>query len=341
MSGGPELNSGNGKSGVRFDGVIGDSRALREVLNQAELVAPTDATVLIQGETGTGKELIARAVHQLSARRDAKFVQLNCAAIPATLLESQLFGHEKGAFTDAVAQQIGRFELAHGGTLFLDEVGEIPLELQAKFLRVLQEQEFERLGGTRTIRVDIRLVAATNCDLAAMVADRRFRSDLYYRLNVFPLVCPPLRERSEDISALAHYFMETFSRRMHKRVTMIPVGAMTVLRQYHWPGNVRELEHLIERAVILSQGSTLEIPLDELRDRLVTAAPPVGAITLKDAEREHIWQALEDANWMVGGPSGAAARLGIKRTTLQSMMSRLGIERPGRRLNPEADLTAA
>ena len=341
MGGGLELDSGHGGTGERFDGLIGDSAVLRLVLEQAELVAPTDATVLIQGETGTGKELVARAIHRLSARRDRAFVTLNCAAVPATLLENELFGHERGAFTDASAQTIGRFELAHGGTLFLDEVGDIPLELQSKFLRVLQEQEFERLGGTRTIHVDIRLVAATNRDLAAMVADREFRSDLYYRLNVFPIVNPPLRERPEDVPVLARYFMDEFAARMQKRVTTIPSITLDALCKHHWPGNIRELEHLVERAVILSRGSTLEIPLDELRARTATAAPRAGAITLRDAEREHICQALEDANWMVGGPSGAAALLGIKRTTLQSMMSRLGIERPARRLSPETDLTAA
>jgi formate hydrogenlyase transcriptional activator len=334
MGGGLLLDSGPVGSERSSDGLIGDSAALRQVLEQAELVAPTDATVLIQGETGTGKELVARAIHRLSARRGRPFVKLNCAAVPATLLENELFGHERGAFTDALAQQIGRFELAHGGTLFLDEVGEIPLELQSKFLRVLQEREFERLGGTRTIRVDIRLVAATNRDLAAMVADRQFRSDLYYRLNVFPIVNPPLRERPEDISTLAHYFMEKFAALLHKRVSTISVGTMTALRRYHWPGNIRELEHLVERAVILSRGSTLEIPLNELNRRRTDQQS--SAITLREADREHIFQALQDANWMIGGRSGAAARLGVKRTTLQSMMSRLGIERPSRRLNPEA-----
>jgi formate hydrogenlyase transcriptional activator len=338
MVSGRERYSGVRGTGDRFDGLIGDSPALRHVLEQAELVAPTDATVLIQGETGTGKELIARAIHRLSSRRDGAFVKLNCAAIPATLLENELFGHEKGAYTDAAAREIGRVELADGGTLFLDEVGEIPLELQSKFLRVLQEQEFERLGGTRTIHVDLRLVAATNRDLAAMVTARQFRSDLYYRLNVFPIVNPPLRERPEDISTLAHYFMEKFAVRMHKCVTAIPIATMAALRRYHWPGNIRELEHLVERGVILSRGSTLEIPLNDLNRPRTNLQP---AITLEEAEREHIYQALQDANWMVGGPSGAAARLGIKRTTLQSMMSRLGIARPSRRLNGEAGLTAA
>jgi formate hydrogenlyase transcriptional activator len=333
-----ELGSGSAGTGDRFHRVIGRSPALRQVLEQAGLVAPTDATVLIQGETGTGKELVARAIHRLSGRREAAFVKLNCAAVPATLLESELFGHEKGAFTDAVAQRIGRFEQAQGGTLFLDEVGEIPLELQSKFLRVLQEQEFERIGGTRTIRVDIRLVAATNRDLESMVADRQFRSDLYYRLNVFPIVNPPLRDRPEDISMLAHHFMEKFAARMHKRVKAIPAETMIALSQYHWPGNIRELEHLIERAVILSRGSTLEIPLYELKRR-GTESRPV-AVTLREAEREHIQKALQDAHWLIGGPSGAAARLGIKRTTLQSKMIRLGIERPTRG-SPDVGLTAA
>jgi len=330
-------DSGSAGTGDRFDRLMGNSPALRQILEQAELVAATDATVLIQGETGTGKELLARAIHRLSARRDAAFVKLNCAAIPATLLESELFGHEKGAFTDAVAQRIGRFELAHGGTLFLDEVGEIPLELQSKFLRVLQEQEFERLGGTRTIRVDTRLVAATNRDLAAMVADRQFRSDLYYRLNVFPLVNPPLRERPEDIPTLAQYFMEKFAARMNKPVNSISAATMTALSRYHWPGNVRELEHLIERGVIMSRGSTLEVPLYQLKGRGTGSRP--AAITLREAEREHIQKALRDANWLIGGPSGAAARLGIKRTTLQSKMIRLGIERPTG--SPDIGLTAA
>jgi formate hydrogenlyase transcriptional activator len=237
------------------------------VLKQIEIVAPTESTVLIQGETGTGKELLARAIHNLSARRASTFVKLNCAAIPTGLLESELFGHERGAFTGAIGQKIGRFELAHGGTLFLDEVGDIPLELQSKFLRVLQEQEFERLGGTRTIRVDTRLVAATNRDLAAMVAERQFRSDLYYRLNVFPIVSPPLRDRHDDVAPLVRHFTQKFARRMNKRIETISADTMDVLSLYHWPGNVRELENLIERAVILSRGSTLEVPLSELRQR--------------------------------------------------------------------------
>jgi formate hydrogenlyase transcriptional activator len=312
-----------------FEEIIGHSPALREVLSQVEIVAPTDSTVLIQGETGTGKELIARAIHGLSDRRERTFVKLNCAAIPTGLLESELFGHERGAFTGAIAQKIGRFELAHGGTLFLDEVGDIPLELQSKFLRVLQEQEFERLGSTRTIRVDIRLIAATNRDLSAMVADKQFRSDLYYRLNVFPIMNPPLRERPDDIAPLVQYFAQKFAKRMNKRIAAIPVETMQTLARYHWPGNIRELETFIERAVILSRGSTLVAPLAELKQHIKpprSDARPLS--TLEDAEREHIRQALEEAQWLVGGPVGAAARLGMKRTTLQSKMLKLGIAKP-------------
>jgi formate hydrogenlyase transcriptional activator len=316
-----------------FEEIVGESAALRHVLNQVEIVAPTDSTVLIQGETGTGKELVARAIHNLSGRRARTFVKLNCAAIPTGLLESELFGHEKGAFTGAIAQKIGRFELAQGGTLFLDEVGDIPLELQSKFLRVLQEQEFERLGGTRTIRVDIRLVAATNRDLTAMVADRQFRSDLYYRLNVFPILNPPLRERDEDIPQLVSYFTRKFARRMGKNIVTIPTATMDALARYDWPGNIRELENFIERAVILSRGDMLDAPLGELKVREVVTRPDAstGAVsTLEDAERDHIRRALDQANWLVGGPAGAAARLGMKRTTLQSRMAKLGIERPRR-----------
>src|SRR5262249_37398125 len=256
-----------------------------------------------------------------------------CAAIPTGLLESELFGHEKGAFTGAIAQKIGRFELANGGTLFLDEVGDIPLELQSKFLRVLQEQEFERLGGTRTIRVDIRLVAATNRDLPAMVAGKQFRSDLYYRLNVFPIVSPPLRERREDIAPLVRYFTQKFARRMNKHITTIPTETTAALVRYHWPGNIRELENFMERAVILSRGARLDVPLAELKEqaRVMSAEASQQLATLEEAEREHIRQALEQSNWMVGGASGAAARLGMKRTTLQSKMAKLGIERPARR----------
>jgi formate hydrogenlyase transcriptional activator len=315
-----------------FDEIIGQSAALKQALEKIAVVAPTDSTVLIQGETGTGKELIARAIHNLSARRARTFVKLNCAAIPTGLLESELFGHERGAFTGAIGQKIGRFELAHGGTLFLDEVGDIPLELQSKFLRVLQEQEFERLGSTRTIRVDIRLVAATNRDLAAMVAEKQFRSDLYYRLNVFPIVSPPLRDRRDDIPPLVRYFTQRFARRMNKHIDTVATDTMTALSQYSWPGNIRELENFVERAVILSRGSRLDVPLAELTQRIKEPADvPRPPTTLEDAEREHIRQALQQANWHVGGPAGAAAKLGMKRTTLQSKMAKLGIERPSGR----------
>jgi formate hydrogenlyase transcriptional activator len=309
-----------------FEEIIGESPALKRVLKEVEIVAPTDSTVLILGETGTGKELIARAIHNLSGRQERTFVKLNCAAIPSGLLESELFGHERGAFTGAIAQKIGRFELADGGTLFLDEVGDVPLDLQSKLLRVLQEQEFERLGSTRTTKVNVRLVAATNRDLLDMVAEKQFRSDLFYRLNVFPVTLPPLRDRREDIPLLVRYFAQKLARRMDKRVETIPAGVMAALSAYHWPGNIRELENLIERAVILSQGTDLHVPLTEL-----TVAEPtdVQSVTsLEDAEREHIRHALEAAKWVIGGPAGAAARLGMKRTTLQSKMQKLGISRP-------------
>jgi formate hydrogenlyase transcriptional activator len=309
-----------------FEEIIGESATLKAILKQVETVAPTDSTVLIQGETGTGKELIARAIHNLSARRERTFVKVNCAAIPTGLLESELFGHERGAFTGAIAQKIGRFELAHQGTLFLDEVGDIPLELQPKLLRVLQEQEFERLGGTRTIQVNVRLVAATNGDLARMVADRHFRSDLYYRLNVFPVTVPALRDRREDIPTLVRYFAQKHARRMNKHIETIPAATMDALARYHWPGNVRELENLIERAAIVSPGQVLEVPLGELAPP--TQAQGQGMATLEAAEREHILRALEAANWVLGGPKGAATRLGMKRTTLQSRMQKLGISRP-------------
>src|SRR6266496_4159874 len=300
----------------KFGDIVGTSAALRNVLNQVEVVAPTESTVLLLGETGTGKELIARAILNVSSRSNRPFVKLNCAAIPSGLLESELFGHEKGAFTGAVAQKIGRFELAHGGTLFLDEVGDVPLELQSKLLRVLQEQEFERLGSNRTIRVDVRLVAATNRDLAQMVADKQFRSDLYYRFNVFPITAPSLRERPEDIPLLVRYFAQKYARLMNKQIETIPAGAMTALAKYHWPGNIRELENLIERSVILSQGPDLHVPLGELK--APTAAALNGAATLEAAEREHILRVLRETKWVIGGSSGAAARLGMKRTTLQS-----------------------
>ena len=323
------------RTDYNFGEIVGRSEATRNVLKQVETVAPTSSTVLICGETGTGKELIARALHDLSPRSDRTFVKLNCAAIPMGLLESELFGHEKGAFTGAISQKIGRFELAHKGTLFLDEVGDIPLELQPKLLRVLQEQEFERLGSTKTLRVDVRLVAATNCDLAAMVADRRFRSDLYYRLNVFPILLAPLRERSDDIPPLVRHFTQRFARRMGRRIESIPVDIMEALLAYQWPGNIRELQNVIERAVILSRGTTLHVPLTDLQSRPTSAAPaecaamPDGsAITLADAEREHILTALRETSWVMGGPKGAANRLGMKRSMLYWKMKKLGISRP-------------
>jgi formate hydrogenlyase transcriptional activator len=312
-----------------FGDIVGESVALRRVLKEVETVAPTDSTVLIRGETGTGKELIARALHELSPRQGRTFVKLNCAAMPTGLLESELFGHEKGAFTGAICQKAGRFELAHQGTLFLDEVGDIPPELQPKLLRVLQEQEFERLGSTRTIKVDVRLVAATNRDLARMVADGTFRADLYYRLNVFPVVMPPLRERPEDIPRLVRHFTQRFARRMGRRIETIPTAVMDALVRYPWPGNVRELQNVIERAVILSPSPSLQIPPGELQPAATQAAAPASAaVTLADAEREHILGALREAGWVVGGPKGAAARLGMKRSTLLKKMQKLGISRP-------------
>ena len=311
-----------------FEEIVGESPALKRVLSQAETVASTDSSVLILGETGTGKEVIARAIHNLSPRRERTFVKVNCAAIPTGLLESELFGHERGAFTGAIAQKMGRFELAHHGTLFLDEVGDIPLELQPKLLRVLQEKEFERLGGTRTMNVDVRVVAATNRDLTQMVEDRLFRSDLYYRLNVFPITVPPLRDRAEDNPLLVRYFAQKHARRMDRRIETIPAEEMEALTRYHWPGNVRELENLIERAVILSRGPALHVPLPQ--DRLSGDAPAPSPVTLEAAEREHILRTLGETNWVIAGSTGAAARLGMKRTTLQSRMAKLGISRPGR-----------
>lgn len=307
--------------------ILGESAALKEVLGQLKIVAPTDSTVLIQGETGTGKELMARALHDLSGRKGHTFVKLNCAAIPTGLLESELFGHERGAFTGAIAQKVGRFELAHQGTIFLDEIGEIPLELQSKLLRVLQEKEFERLGSTRTIRVDVRLVAATNRDLLKMVEANEFRGDLYYRLNVFPITVPPLRERPEDIPLLVRYFAQQYARKMNKAIESIPAKTMDILCSYPWPGNVRELENLIERSVILSQGINLDVPLPELKMR-VKQEGGTGK-TLEANEREHILKVLGEANWVISGEQGAAVRLGMKRTTLQSKMKKLKIIRPG------------
>jgi formate hydrogenlyase transcriptional activator len=307
-----------------FGQVIGKSPALRAVLEQVKRVAPTDSTVLIQGETGTGKELIAQAIYNSGSRRGHPFVKLSCAAIPLELLESELFGHERGAFTGAIATKIGRFELADNGTLFLDEVGDIPLALQPKLLRVLQEQEFERLGSNRTHQVDVRLVAATNRDLMEMVNRGQFRDDLYYRLNVFPILLPPLRERREDIPALVEHFVEFFDRRMGRQIEYIPPETMSALSSYQWPGNIRELRNLIERAVILSNDGVLPYPFPTTR-AVGVFSPPTS---LKDSERALILQTLQAVGWVIGGEKGAAARLGLKRTTLIHRMSRMGISRP-------------
>ena len=312
---------------LRFEQIVGKSATLRRVLQLLETVAPTDSTVLILGETGTGKELIARAIHARSLRRDRTFVKLNCAAIPTGLLESELFGHEKGAFTGAISRRIGRFELANQGTVFLDEIGEIATELQPKLLRVLQEQEFERLGSTLTLRTDARLIAATNRDLEAMVAEQKFRADLYYRLNVFPIHVPPLRERREDIPLLVRHFAQQIGRRMNKTIESIPIEVMNLLVRYNWPGNIRELQNVIERAVILSPGPELQVPLSVLKPRGLPESAQEGK-TLEEAERKHILSVLHDTNWVLGGPDGAAVRLGMKRSTLQFRMKKLGIFRP-------------
>jgi formate hydrogenlyase transcriptional activator len=333
------------RSEFNFDEIIGDSPPLKRALAQVEVVAPAGTAVLVTGETGTGKELIARAIHNLSPRRERTFVKINCAAIPGGLLESELFGHERGAFTGALTQKIGRFELADHGTLFLDEVADLPLDLQPKLLRVLQEQEFERLGSNRTQHVDVRIVAATNGDLSKLVAERTFRSDLYYRLNVFPIHIPALRERPEDVPPLVRYFVQKFSMRLNKSVAFVPADAMEALASYSWPGNIRELENFIERAVLLSPGRELRVPVSELKSGpvvaglnedssaspapIVTAASSAASIsTLEHAERQHILRALRQTEWRVAGPRGAAVMLGMKRTTLQARMRKLGIRRP-------------
>ncbi len=325
------------RSEMNFAQIIGNSASLRKLLKRVETVAPTDSTVLIYGETGTGKELIARGIHDLSPRRAKPFVKLNCAAIPTGLLESELFGHEKGAFTGAIAQRIGRFEVANGGTIFLDEVGEIPLELQTKLLRVLQEREFERLGSSRTLRTDARLIAATNRDLEAMVSEQKFRSDLFFRLNVFPVHVPPLRERHGDIPLLVRHFTQQFSRRMNRVIEAIPSAAIDALCRYHWPGNIRELQNVIERAVIISTGPSLRMDVDDLKlpkaglaaEKTVSPKPTNGALhdVLEETERQQILKALKQSNWVVAGPNGAAAHLGMKRSTLQLRIHKLGIAR--------------
>lgn len=317
------------RSELHFDDIVGTSKALKRVLAEVGTVGPTDSTVLIYGETGTGKELIARAVHNLSSRKSSAFVKLNCAAIPTGLLESELFGHEKGAFTGATSQRIGRFELAHRGTMFLDEIGEIPLELQPKLLRVLQEREFERLGSTRTVRTDARLITATNRDLKALVDGQKFRSDLYYRLNVFPIRVPALRDRKDDIPLLVRHFVQEFSRRNNRAIDTIPSEAMEALIRYPWPGNIRELQNVIERAVIISRGPVLTVAVSELEAAIATK-PASGSNEglqdmLDETQRTQILRALEQANWVISGPNGAAARLGMKRSTLQLRMQKLGI----------------
>ena len=337
----------------RFEQIVGNSAALDRVLQHVALVAPTDSTVLIEGETGTGKELIARVIHNISSRRGRPFVKLSCAAIPSGLLESELFGHERGAFTGAVERRVGRFENAHSGTIFLDEIGEIPLELQPKLLRVLQEQEFERLGSTRTVRVDVRVVAATNRNLQQMAEEGTFRSDLYYRLSVFPLLIPPLRERSDDIPRLARFFADKFARRMNKTVDSISEEAMRILSSYYWPGNIRELQNVIERAVILCQGSELQVDsvlresMSRRSDEQLRAAAnnPDGTVFSKDEidrlERRNILSALEKTRWKIYGPGGAAEMLGVKPTTLAARVTRMGFKRPARDYSSAAGADSA
>jgi formate hydrogenlyase transcriptional activator len=311
-----------------FEGIVGQSAVLRNVLRLVDTVATGNSTVLLLGETGTGKELVARAIHNRSRRRNRTLVKLNCAAIPSGLLESELFGHERGAFTGAVTQKVGRLELADQGSLFLDEIGDIPLELQPKLLRVLQEQEFERLGSTRTKKVDVRIVAATHCDLEEMILEKQFRSDLYYRLNVFPICIPPLRERPEDIPLLVRHFVQEAARRMNKTIDAIPSATMEALSQYRWPGNIRELENVIERAVILSPSSVLRVPLGDLRSRISPGHGSGKPHTIADVEREHIRAVLKETGWVLSGPRGAATRLGLNRSTLYFRMKKLGIVRP-------------
>jgi formate hydrogenlyase transcriptional activator len=310
-----------------FEGIIGRSSGLRRVLAMVETVASGDSTALLLGETGTGKELIARAIHRHSPRRDRPFVKLNCAAIPTGLLESELFGHERGSFTGAIAQRIGRLEMAHQGSLFLDEIGDIPLDLQPKLLRILQEREFERLGSTRTQKVDVRVVAATHRDLEGMILEKKFRSDLYYRVNVFPIHVPPLRERPEDIPLLVQHFVEQATQRMHKTIDTIPPETMEALIRYRWPGNIRELENVIERAVILSPGPVLRLSRRDLKSRISPGQNTDRHQTLEEVERNHILKTLKETRWVLSGPSGAAARLGLKRTTLHFRMKKLGIAR--------------
>ncbi len=315
---GNEVNDG-------FEEIIGASRALREVLNLVRTVALTDSTVLIEGETGTGKELVARAIHEHSTRRARRFVKLNCAAIPLGLLESELFGHERGAFTGALARKVGRFEAADRGTLFLDEIGDIPLEVQPKLLRVLQEGEFERLGSTQTQRANVRLIAATNKDLAKLVAQNQFRNDLYYRLNVFPIFVPPLRDRRGDIPSLVMHFVRIYAERINKKIETIPTRVMEALASHSWPGNIRELQNFIERSVILTDGNTLRPPLEALQQ--TAGIDSFKPITLEEAERHHIRKTLAQANWVIDGPGGAAVRLGMKRSTVYARMRKLGIFR--------------
>lgn len=322
-----ELLDKSANSQDYFEGIVGESPALRSVLQLVETVAPRDSTVLLLGETGTGKELVARAIHNRSPRAGQPFVKLNCAAIPSGLLESELFGHERGAFTGAIARKIGRLQLSDQGSLLLDEIGDIPLELQPKLLRVLQEREFERLGSTQTQKVDVRIVAATHCDLEQMILEKQFRSDLYYRLSVFPMRIPPLRERADDIPLLVRYFVENATRRMNKTIDSVPSETMDALKRYPWPGNIRELENVIERAIIMSAGSELRIFPQELNARIASGKNADRLQTLEEVERAHILATLKETKWVIGGPGGAATRLGLNRSTLYFRIKKLGIAR--------------